>query len=98
MPNVRVSVKQRPPTRSVASKIAGFRPAAAMRRAAAIPAAPAPTMTTSVLLEAGIASAGCAATATDEARNERRLNAIMAFRMPLSSHSQMAYSTVDGSS
>src|SRR6266571_3155855 len=79
MPNVRVSVKQRPPTRSVASKSISLRPVAAMRRAAAIPAAPAPTMTTSMLLEAGIASVGCAATATDEARNERRLNVTMAF-------------------
>ncbi len=81
MPNVRVSVKQRPPTRSVASKSISLRPAAAMRRAAAMPAAPAPTMTTSMPLEAGSASAGCAATATDDARNERRLNEIMTFRM-----------------
>ena len=42
-----VAVRQRPPQRSSASNTAWVRPAAATRRAAATPAAPAPTITTS---------------------------------------------------
>src|SRR5437870_13398589 len=67
-----MSVKQRPPTRSLASRKASLRPVGAMRRAAAIPAAPAPTMTTSTSGRgAGAASAGRAATPAEAARNER---------------------------
>ena len=51
-PKVRVSVKQRPPMRSLASISAKRRPAAATLRAAAIPAAPAPMIATSVSPEA----------------------------------------------
>jgi hypothetical protein len=81
MPKVRVSVKQRPPIRSLASNNANLRPVGTRRRAAAIPAAPAPTMTTSTSgCGAGAASTGraaAAAEAAEAARNERRLNAGM---------------------
>jgi hypothetical protein len=78
MPNVLVSVKQRPPTRPDASSITNRRPEAAIRRAAAIPAAPAPTITTSVSPEAGkAASAGEATVAAERARKERRFNRAM---------------------
>ena len=54
------------------------RPAAASRRAAAMPAAPAPTMIVSVSPEAaGAPSAGAARTAPVPARNDRRLNDFM---------------------
>ena len=73
---MRVSVTQRPPMRSAASINMNFRPAVVSRRAAAIPAAPAPTITTSVAVEPGPpapnAIAG-AASAAEAARKERRL-------------------------
>src|SRR5260370_24526188 len=73
MRKVRVSVKQRPPQRSLASRTTNLRPAAATRRAAAMPAAPAPTIKTSKSgRAAGAASTGAAATATEPARNARR--------------------------
>ena len=70
-----VSVTQRPPMWSAASISTNFRPAAAIRRAAAIPAAPAPTMTTSVGVApaAPAPNAAGAASAAEAARNERRL-------------------------
>src|SRR5438874_4886572 len=74
-PKLRVSVMQRPPTRSVASSRMKRRPAAAMRRAAAIPAAPAPTIITSASPEGATApSAGDATAAAEPARNDRRDN------------------------
>ena len=51
-PKVAVSVTQRPPMRSLASSSAKRRPAAATLRAAAMPAAPAPTIATSTSPEA----------------------------------------------
>src|SRR5262245_15727952 len=60
-----MSVKQRPPQRSLASRTTNLRPAAATRRAAAMPAAPAPRIKT--------AKSGCAAgAAADGRRRERR--------------------------
>jgi len=59
-------------------KPAPLKTAAANRRAAAIPAAPAPTMIVSVSPEAaGAPSAGAARTAPVPARNDRRLNDVM---------------------
>ena len=46
-PNVVVSVKHRPPRRSLASRMPNFHLVPAIRRAAAIPAGPAPTIKTS---------------------------------------------------
>jgi len=81
-PNVRVSVTHRPPTRSFASTSAKRRPARAIRRAAAMPAAPAPTTTTSTAPDAGTApSTGAAATAVAEpARKPRRFMRSMVSR------------------
>src|SRR5581483_10157985 len=72
------SVTHRPPIRSDASKIAILRPAAVSLRAAAMQAAPAPTITTST--SAGAAATrmlGAANAAADAARKERRLNRFM---------------------
>src|SRR5947209_4080613 len=69
-----MSVKHRPPTRSVASSTATLNPAAASRRPAAIPAAPAPTTIASKLLPRGTATAGRAMHVARAARKERRLN------------------------
>src|SRR6516162_3539064 len=79
---------QRPPTWSAASSTTKRLPAAASRRPAAMPAAPAPTTTAStqpergtsgVAVGRGAASAGAAArAAAEEARNDRRLKRLMA--------------------
>src|SRR6516225_11716082 len=81
---------QRPPTWSAASSTTKRLPAAASRRPAAMPAAPAPTTTASTQPERGTsgagagrgaASAGAAArAAAEEARNDRRLKRLMAYR------------------
>src|SRR5262245_33747709 len=81
---------QRPPTVSAASTSATRLPAAASRRAAAMPAAPAPTTTTSTLPERptsgagagvgclrGALNAGPAASIAEAAKNDRRLNLLM---------------------
>ena len=81
---------QRPPTVSAASTSAKRLPAAARRRAAAMPAAPAPTITTSTLPERptsgtgagvgdlrGAPKAGPAASMAEAAKNDRRLNLLM---------------------
>src|ERR1700745_4142688 len=91
MPKVLVSVMQRPPTWSAASSTTNCLRAAASRRPAAMPAAPAPTMTASTQPERGTsgaragrraASAGAAVrTAAEEARNDRRLKRLMAHRV-----------------
>src|SRR5262245_36908713 len=78
MPKMVVSVIQRPPTRSEASISRKLRPAAETRRAAAIPAEPAPTITTSKSTDGdGAAIAGAATVAAEAARNERRLKRFM---------------------
>src|SRR5262245_32963350 len=79
---------QRPPTWSAASSTTKRLPAAASRRPAAMPAAPAPTTTAStqpergtsgVAVGRGAASAGAAArAAAEEARNDRRVKRLMA--------------------
>jgi len=72
-PNVRVSVMQRPPTVSLASISAKRLPAAATLRAAAMPAAPAPMIATSVSPDAATApSAGVEANAAEPAMKLRR--------------------------
>src|ERR1700757_4870988 len=91
MPKVLVSVMQRPPTWSAASSTTNCLRAAASRRPAAMPAAPAPTMTASTQPERGTsgagagrgaASAGAAVrTAAAEARKDRRLKRLMAHRV-----------------
>src|SRR5438045_147665 len=81
---------QRPPTAPDASTSANRFPAAARRRAAAMPAAPAPTMTTSRPPEravacgagpdfalGGAARADGAVMAAQAARNKRRFNRFM---------------------
>src|SRR5262249_27968336 len=86
-PNVLVSVTQRPPTSPVASSTTNLRPFdAASLRAAAMPAAPAPTTTISTgperggpscVVGAGVGrgapSAGVAPLAAEAARNDRRV-------------------------
>ena len=77
-PNVLVSVKQRPPIRSLASISAKRRLAAATRRAAAMPAAPAPIIAMSTSPSAPVAaSERLAAVAAEAARRDRRLKADM---------------------
>ena len=90
MPNVVVSVMQRPPISPVASSTTNVRPRdAASRRAAAIPAAPAPTTTISTVARPrrflpdaagvgagvcrGAPNAGPAPKAAEAARNDRRV-------------------------
>src|SRR5215207_10235928 len=86
---------QRPPTWAPASSTTTRRPAAISRRAAAIPAAPAPTITTSAGAERdcsergapcrgdGAPRAGPAARAAVEAaRNVRRVNGFMLTLLP----------------
>ena len=68
-------VTQRPPIRSLASSRTNRRLAAAMRRAAAMPAAPAPTIATSRSAPlCARTTDGAATTAAETARNERRLS------------------------
>ncbi len=77
-PNVCVSVKQRPPIRPVASISAKRARVPEMRRAAAMPAAPAPMIAISTLSADWAARAGAAAAAAenaDAARNRRRVRA-----------------------
>src|SRR5215210_3051608 len=82
-PKVRVSVTHRPPTRSLASISAKRRPAAATLRAAAMPAAPAPTIATSVSPEADTApSAGADASAAETAMKFRRLRVMVSRLFP----------------
>src|ERR1043166_1102403 len=69
-PNVRLSVMQRPPILSLASTSAKRLPAAATLRAAAIPAAPAPTIAPSVSPEAAAAPPGGRALELGGARDE----------------------------
>jgi hypothetical protein len=76
--NVAVSVRQRPPIWPSASTTITLRFAAMMRRAAAIPAAPAPITTMSASRGNGAAqaraqSAGAAANAADAERKPRRV-------------------------
>src|SRR5215510_8194255 len=67
-------VMQRPPIAFAASINTKRRLAAATRRAAAMPAAPAPTIATSTSPDAaGAPSAGLATAAAVDARNERRV-------------------------
>src|SRR5258707_960024 len=86
MPKVLVSVMQRPPTSSAAWSRTKRLPAAASRRPAAMPAAPAPTTTASTQPERGTSvtgaargapSAGAASAAPEEARNHRRLKILI---------------------
>ena len=78
-----VSVKQRPPVRSLASISAKRRPAAATLRAAAMPAAPAPMIATSVSPEAATApSAGAEASAAEPARKMRRSTVMVSRILP----------------
>src|SRR5271169_4325483 len=78
MPKVVVSVKQRPPIRSDASSTVSLALVPAIRRAAAMPAAPAPMTTTSMSGPDGALHAGAAtpaaAEAADAATNRRRLS------------------------
>ena len=76
--NVAVSVRQRPPIWPVASTTITLRFAAMMRRAAAMPAAPAPITTMSASRGNGAPharapSAGAAASAADAERKSRRV-------------------------
>src|SRR5215468_1101886 len=81
MPKVLVSVMQRPPISSAASSTTKRLPAAASRRPAAMPAAPAPTTRASTQPERGTSGAPntgpAASAAPEEARNDRRLKILM---------------------
>src|SRR5271156_1695180 len=93
MPKVVVSAKQRPPIRSEASSTVTLALVPAIRRAAAMPAAPAPMMATSTSGPDGALHAGAAtpaaAEAADAATNRRRLSFGMIDRwagLPKSNH------------
>src|SRR6478735_8133158 len=80
MPKLVVSVTQRPPMRFAASTTTTFRPAAATRRAAAIPAAPAPITTMSASRgTAAKPERGATMAAAVPDRNARRLIVILWF-------------------